>query len=160
MRDVTLVFPIKKKEGVITEVCLAMKKRGFGTGRWNGMGGKLLEEEGLLEAAQREVKEEVGIETKHFDKVAELTFTFAQKPEWNQKAHVYTIDSWQGDPIESEEMKPEWFSLEDVPYDAMWPDDIYWLPLVFQGKKLKAEFLFGEHDSVLEKEINEVFNFA
>ncbi len=43
MRDCTLLFLIKKNDGVITDVCLAMKKRGFGAGRWNGVGGKVTE---------------------------------------------------------------------------------------------------------------------
>ena len=41
LRDSTLVFLIKQKGGVITQICLAMKKRGFGKGRWNAVGGKV-----------------------------------------------------------------------------------------------------------------------
>jgi hypothetical protein len=36
MRNVSLLFLVKKTDGKISEICLAMKKRGFGMGRWNG----------------------------------------------------------------------------------------------------------------------------
>ncbi len=38
----------------------------------------------------------------------------------------------------------------------MWPDDKYWLPLVLSGSKIKAEFLFGENDTVLDYNVSEV----
>jgi len=40
LRNATLVFLIKKSQGKITDICLAMKKRGFGMNRWNGVGEK------------------------------------------------------------------------------------------------------------------------
>lgn len=156
MRTTTLLFPVKRKEGQITEVCLAMKKRGFGAGRWNGAGGKLQEGEDVHQAAIRETKEEIGIDAGELVKIAELTFAFQHKSDWNQICHVFFVESWSGDPVESEEMKPQWFSVADIPFESMWPDDIHWLPLVLQGKKLHAEFLFGEQDEILDKKIEEV----
>jgi 8-oxo-dGTP pyrophosphatase MutT (NUDIX family) len=41
------------------EVLLAMKKRGFGAGKWNGVGGKVQEGEDIVVAALREIKEEI-----------------------------------------------------------------------------------------------------
>ena len=38
---------------------LGMKKRGFGTGKWNGFGGKVEVGETVADAAQRELEEEV-----------------------------------------------------------------------------------------------------
>lgn len=26
----------------------------------------------------------------------------------------------------SEEMKPQWFRKDEIPFDTMWPDDRYW----------------------------------
>ncbi|MFA6919339.1 MAG: hypothetical protein WC244_04525 [Patescibacteria group bacterium] len=42
LRDSTLVFLIKKSQEKVTEICLAMKKRGFGMNRWNGVGGQTM----------------------------------------------------------------------------------------------------------------------
>jgi hypothetical protein len=39
-------------------------------------------------------------------------------------------------------MRPEWFSLDDIPYDKMWPDDPFWLPWLYQEKPFigRADF--------------------
>ena len=39
-------------------------------------------------------------------------------------------------------MKPKWFSIKEIPFNEMWPDDKFWLPKVLAGKKVKAEFIF------------------
>lgn len=44
-------------------VLLGLKKRGFGTGKWNGFGGKVEPGETIRQAAIREMKEEAGIES-------------------------------------------------------------------------------------------------
>jgi len=60
LRNATLVFLIKKSQGEIIDICLAMKKRGFGMNRWNGVGGKVNgENETIEDAAKRETKEEI-----------------------------------------------------------------------------------------------------
>lgn len=40
MRQATLCFLIREVNGE-NELLLAMKKKGFGQGKWNGVGGKL-----------------------------------------------------------------------------------------------------------------------
>jgi hypothetical protein len=40
MKEVTICLLIKEKGSNITDVCLGMKKKGFGEGKWNGFGGK------------------------------------------------------------------------------------------------------------------------
>ncbi len=61
MKNTTLLFLVKKDADTITEICLAMKKRGFGTGRFNGTGGKLQEGETIEDACMRETKEEIDV---------------------------------------------------------------------------------------------------
>ena len=39
-------------------------------------------------------------------------------------------------------MRPQWFNIEEIPYDKMWPDDKYWYPIMFKGQKFKARMLF------------------
>ncbi len=156
LRKATLVFLIKKSEGKITNICLAMKKRGFGKGRWNGVGGKVgdKQKETVEEAAKRETKEEIGVDIAGFYKVAELIFYFVNNPAWDQEVHVFFAEEWCDKPSESDEMNPEWFSVSEIPYRDMWPDDEFWLPEVLKGNFLKAAFNFGENDVILEKEIN------
>lgn len=57
---------------------------------------------------------------------------------------------WLGEPIESDEMMPKWFPIDEIPYENMWPDDIYWMPHILKGEKLEANFFFGVGDKVLE----------
>ncbi len=54
------------------------------------------------------------------------------------------------------EMQPKWFNLDSIPYQEMWPDDIYWYPLLLQKKQFEAYFLFEGHDMVLKKEVKEI----
>lgn len=159
MPHTTLLFLVKKSDNKITDICLAMKKRGFGAGRWNGVGGKLNEGETFEQGVMREAQEEVSVEPNNVQKVAELTFTFPANPDWNQIVETFVTESWEGEPTESEEMAPKWFSISDIPYADMWPDDIFWLPKVLEGNLVKAKFTFGEKDSVLEQFVEVVPDF-
>ena len=67
--------------------------------------------------------------------------------------HVYFSDRWKGEPKESEEMKPKWFSVGHIPYKKMWPADIFWFPKVIDGNIVKARFKLGENDIVIDKKI-------
>ncbi|MCL4406094.1 MAG: 8-oxo-dGTP diphosphatase [Patescibacteria group bacterium] len=159
LRNATLVFLIKRSEEGVSNICLAMKKRGFGMNRWNGVGGKVIAEETIEEAAKREAREEIGVSVNDLQKIAELSFYFPHNPAWDQRVHVYFSETWEGEPAESEEMNPKWFSFDEIPFENMWPDDIFWLPEVIKGKMLKAMFKFGENDIVEDKEINIIEGF-
>lgn len=155
LRNATLVFLIKKSQEEVGDICLAMKKRGFGMNRWNGVGGKVDDQNETIEdAAKREAKEEIGVIVKELNKVAELSFYFPHNSAWDQMVHVYFSEDWDGEPRESEEMNPKWFSKNELPFQDMWPDDIFWLPEVVKGNLLKAMFKFGEKDIVLDKKVD------
>lgn len=151
--DSTLLFLVKKEEGKISDICLAMKKRGFGKGRLNGAGGKVEEGESIEDGVIREAREEIGVTTEDLKKVAELSFYFPHNPAFDQKVHVYMSEAWDGTPSESDEMSPSWYKTQDIPYTQMWSDDIYWLPQVIAGSFVTGTIVFGEGDVVLEKEI-------
>lgn len=157
MRNATLLFLVKKEGEHISDVCLAMKKRGFGAGRWNGMGGKV-QDESIESATVRETEEEVGVKVLENDlqKVGKIFFTFPAKPEWDQIVHVFLTEKWEGEPKESEEMKPEWFNVDDIPYSEMWPADRYWIPLMIEGKCINAAISFGEGDTILDQRVDVV----
>ncbi|MBU3942719.1 8-oxo-dGTP diphosphatase [Patescibacteria group bacterium] len=145
MIQTTLCYLLKEGQDK-KEILLAMKKRGFGIGKWNGAGGKmdLEKDKNILDATIRETEEEIGVKVGNLEKVAVLSFFFEDKKEWNQDVHVYFAKEWKGEPKESEEMKPKWFDLNDIPYDETWDDDKFWLPQVLAGEKLKANFFFGK----------------
>lgn len=132
------------------EILLAMKKRGFGVGKWNAPGGKVHPGELPIDTAARETTEEVGIIPQGLIEVARINFYFAQKPEWNQQVIGFLAASWTGEPTETEEMKPQWFKYSDIPYSQMWADDYIWLPRVLAGQKVTGDFLFGENNNIIE----------
>ena len=137
-------------------VLLAMKKRGFGEGRYNGYGGKLEEGETIEEAARREVKEEIGVEVSELEKLGILQFSFQDNADKIFDVHHFRVTQYSGEPRETEEMKPEWFNVNNIPYERMWPDDKYWMPLFFQGKKFQGRCHFKDKDTILENNIREV----
>lgn len=141
MRQDTLLFLLRGDE-----ICLAMKKRGFGAGKLNGVGGKVQPGEAIEAAAVREAKEEVGVVIDPADivKVGALHFAFEKKPEWEIQCHVFFARQWAGEPQESEEMAPEWCARNAIPFERMWVDDKYWLPAVLRGDYVQGDFLFTE----------------
>lgn len=144
----TLVFI--EKDG---RILLGMKKRGFGAGRWNGFGGKLEAGETLEQAAVRETEEEVGVTPISLEERVVLEFTFEDKPEVLE-VHVFTAGGFKGEPRETEEMRPRWFKIEEIPYDDMWADDRIWLPLFLESKKLKGYFHFDQNDHILSQKLH------
>jgi hypothetical protein len=82
-------------------------------------------------------------------KVALLHFYFPKpKSAGDQDVHVFLAEKWQGRPKETEEMRPKWFRIADLPYPKMWPDDAFWLHLVLSGKKIEASFRFQDNGRV------------
>lgn len=132
----TLCVPIKDNK-----VLLGMKKRGFGAGRWNGFGGKMEEGETIEDATLRELNEEVGIKDGRLSKAGILEFSF-ENDEKILQVHIFKLSDFSDEPIETEEMKPEWFSFSEIPFSQMWSDDEYWFPLLLDGKLFEGEFLF------------------
>ena len=137
------------------KILLAMKKRGFGVGKWNGYGGKIEEGETLQDAAIREMEEEAGIKLGKFKKLGILDFKFEKSGE-EIEVHVFKGNDFSGEPRETEEMRPKWFHIDEIPFESMWPDDVYWMPLFLKDKKFKGRFTFGEGDEILEQELKEV----
>jgi 8-oxo-dGTP pyrophosphatase MutT (NUDIX family) len=124
------------------EILLGMKKRGFGEGRWNGFGGKVETGETIETAAIRELGEEAGLVPKSIEKVGVIDFTFQSDPKVLEVS-VFRVTDFVGEPVETE-MRPRWFKITEIPYSQMWKDDEVWLPLLLQGKKFRASFVFDK----------------
>ncbi|HEY8992897.1 MAG TPA: 8-oxo-dGTP diphosphatase [Candidatus Microsaccharimonas sp.] len=142
------------------KVLLAMKKRGYGEGRWNGVGGKVEAGESIEQAMIRETQEEIGVTPTDYEKVADIRFDEYFKGEPTlMHVHVFIATEWTGDPTESEEMAPQWFSLDAIPYEAMWSDDPFWLPHVLLGEKISADFKLDKTDVIMDHTIKVVVGF-
>lgn len=152
MKEATILLLLRDDE-----VLLAMKKRGFGVDKWNGVGGKPNPGEDIVETAIREAQEEIGVTPIDIKELAVLVYIHQTKEKtWGMKVHAYVATKWEGEPVETEEMRPKWYKISDVPYSEMWWDDILWMPKVFAGKYVTGSFMFGENEELVEHYIEEV----
>jgi 8-oxo-dGTP pyrophosphatase MutT (NUDIX family) len=141
MKKVTLLF-LRKDD----QILLALKKRGFGAGLWNGVGGKV-EDETIAQAVVRECREEIGVTPKSVKAAGYLQFFAPDDPTFEHRCYVFTSEHWEGEPIETEEMRPQWFTAAEIPYGQMWPDDTIWMPHLLAGE------LFSGTVTTSEKEV-------
>ncbi len=149
MIEATLCFLL---EGVPPKrILLGRKKRGFGRGKLNGFGGKLLPGETPLQATVREVHEEVGLRVAPgaLRPAGTVRFVFPVEPAFDHHVHVFLAVRWEGTVQETAEMAPSWVPIDAIPYHEMWADDPYWLPRVLAGDRIRAEFVFAEDNETV-----------
>lgn len=151
-RDYTLCVPVQSGK-----VLLGRKKRGLGEGYWNGFGGKVEAEETIGAAAIRELFEEVNLKARVRDLVPAglLYFTFDDPSTHPIRGTVFRLETFSGNPEESEEMSPRWFAEDAIPYDQMWGDDTFWFPLLLEKRPFVASFHVGPNNSIVRRTVVE-----
>lgn len=132
------------------QILLIRKKRGLGAGKINGPGGKLDEGETLLECAIRETQEELCITP--IDPVFRGESLFQFTDGYSIHVHTYVAHDFSGTPTETDEAIPLWYSLDAIPYEEMWQDDILWIPPTLEGLNFKGRYLF-DGDVMLDHDI-------
>lgn len=140
-----LLFVIKDEK-----VLLIHKKRGLGAGKINAPGGRIDPGETSLQAAIREVEEEVVVTPIGVEYCGELAFQFVDG--LSLHVEVFRADDCIGEPQETNEALPLWAPIDEIPFDKMWADDREWIPLMLARKKFKGKFLF-DGDKMLGQEI-------
>ncbi len=156
-------FADKQRKKILTlvlvqqsgKILLGQKKRGFGTGKWNGFGGKVEANETIEEGARRELLEEANLGTVAVERRGRITFYFRDDPV-ALEVYIFRVKSFTGTPRESDEMIPRWFSEKDIPYDTMWADDRLWLPLFLENKRFEGEFWFNDEHTIERHDLREV----
>ena len=133
----TLVFVVKDGR-----ILLIRKKRGLGAGKINAPGGRLEPGETPLEAAVREVQEELCITPLDLTYSGENLFQFVDG--YSIHVHVFKAGDYEGEPTETDEASPIWSNLDAIPYEEMWEDDKLWVPLVLDGTRFYGRYLFDD----------------
>lgn len=126
------------------QILLGMKKRGFGEGHFNGFGGKVEANETIEAATTRELFEEVGLTALSLEKIGILEFTFESDPTLELQMHIFKTNEFEGTPLESDEMSPQWFTVDTIPYQQMWTSDVKWFPLFLSKQKFTGAFRFDK----------------
>ncbi len=121
-------------------ILLILKKRGLGTGKINGPGGRVEAGETWEEAAVRETREETGITPLQLSAAAELRFQFVDG--YSLDVRVFTASAWTGTLAACDEADPFWQNDSALPWHRMWADDSLWLPEVLAAKRVRAWFVF------------------
>ena len=150
----TLIFPVRDGE-----VLLAEKTRKIGKGFLNGYGGGVEPGESARACAVREFGEETGgaqIVEQDLRKVGIVHFK-------NNKSdgsifvatiHVYTVSSWTGDIVSTEEMiHPQWYPITTIAEQKLLPADRFWLPRMLQGEKAVAWAEYTPYQEALVGEV-------
>ena len=143
MRQATLLFLIEDDH-----ILLAMKKRGFGAGLWNGVGGKVKDGETVTAAAIRECREEIDVTPVGMWQVGRLAFTVEGRPDYGHDIHIFRCEHWKGTPQETDEMRPQWFKVAEIPYEQMWADDRIWLPYFLERRLFAGEVRMTEDGTI------------
>jgi len=139
------------------KLLLILKKTGLGKGKVNAPGGRIEPWETPVQAAVRECREEVSLTPLVPEKRAELHFQFASG--YALYGEAFFADSWEGEEQASDEADPFWCGLAEIPWDNMWEDDRYWLPLALEGKKIRGRYVFDD-DKMISQELVEVEGFG
>ena len=147
MYDVCVVYLVRNSQtasGDRTEILLGEKLTGLGTGKFVGAGGKLEPRESPVDAAVREVAEELGVVVAPADleAISVITYPFVDRDEWSQRSHGFLARTWTGEPAASSELDPQWFDIADIPFDRMWADAATWLPQALAGEFIERTIPF------------------
>ena len=122
------------------QLLLIRKKRGLGAGKINGPGGKIDPGESALEAAERELHEELGVRARGTVERGELSFQFVDGLRLHVR--VFTAPDCTGEAVETDEAVPLWTPVDAIPYDEMWADDRVWVPEMLAGRRFALRALF------------------
>ncbi len=148
MHEVVLVFLRRSQE-----VLLGIKQKGFGQGKLVAVGGHIEAGETAVQAATREFLEETSVQIKPTDliEIARVEFVFIAQPNWHMRAVVFEAWQWQGIPIISPEIAPEWIEVAALPLERMWDDAQYWVAQVLAGQRFDAYLEYGTDNAVVQK---------
>ncbi len=139
------------------KILLGLRKKvsfGIGENLVAGIGGKLEDGENDEDALLREIQEEIRVRVTDFTHHGRVRFLFPHKPNWQQDVAIYIVHAWEGEPVETLEIKPDWYDLDKIPLERMWLDNSYWMHHVLAGNKIDAVYLYSEDETIQEELID------
>jgi 8-oxo-dGTP diphosphatase len=144
-QEAVLAFPLRDGQILLIE-----KKRGLGAGKVNGPGGKVDPGETPEEAVVRETEEEVCVRLDEIELAGILRFQFTDG--LAIRCRVYRSEVFHGEEAETPEATPFWCDFKDIPYERMWKDDRFWIPLLLDRTYFEGNFSF-DGESMIDFEL-------
>jgi len=135
-----------------------------GQGKRVGIGGGIEIGENALQAVFREVIEEMGTKQdgdivfrlNSAEQVGIVYFLFPHKkdfPGYNQRCYIFISNDYSGKSIETNDIKPEWYPVNQPPKEFMWPDNLLWVPQALSGQKINGIFVYNENNQISDYKI-------
>ena len=101
-------------------------------GKYNGLGGKLEDDEDVMAGMIREIREEAGIECTALQLRGTVSWPGFGKNGEDWLGFVFLITEFEGTPhSENPEGSLEWIAIDKLDTLPMWEGDRFFLPLVF-----------------------------
>ena len=129
------------------------KENDLHAGKWNGLGGKLENNESPLECAHREVKEECGLHTHALDFAGHLFFPGFDKEGNNWSVFVFRSHHFSGNQLtDSPEGELHWINENELLKLNLWEGDKYFLPLLLSKELFLGKFTY-ENKKLIQHEL-------
>ncbi len=138
-------------------VLLKLASRGVSKGKWNGLGGGIEPGETPEESVLREVREESGLRIKKPKFHGIIKFYAGPADKSPIITYIFSARQYGGRMHSSDEGKLKWFPVDSIPYKKMWNDDLFWWPLMLNGIRFDAKFVFDKKmERVVSYSINRI----
>ncbi len=136
------------------KMLLAKKLRGFGAGKFNGVGGKVEAGESVEQAMLRETFEEINIVPTEYKMLGKIDFEEYVKGEKNKVTmYLFRATDYSGELKTSEEMQPFWFDFDQIPYQNMFEDAKFWMPFLLENEPFYGDFVYDKDFNLLQYNI-------
>ena len=117
------------------------------SGYYTGLLGEVNENETPQDAALRIARNMCGVSVQNADLRAIIEFTFDDSDV--ESEYQYYTTQYEGQPQETEHIKPVWFDIDKIPYSLMPADDVIWYPPFLDGKLQRGKFHFARDSKTL-----------
>lgn len=103
-------------------------------GKYNGLGGKMENNEDVVSCIKREIKEEAGLDATEISLRGTINWTGFGSNGEDWLGFIFRVDSFTGIPFEkNEEGDLTWVEISEINNLPMWEGDRHFLPLVFDN---------------------------